>query len=86
MVACDEVAALAGAAGECHGCTVHVHFTVSDLVEPSPGEGCFAGWKSRGDSEIVCVWIDGIGVVSVVSGNVFHGATADDGVNDFECA
>jgi hypothetical protein len=44
--------ALLGAAGNSDGCTVHVHFTVTNSVEPGPGESVLASLDVRRHIEV----------------------------------
>jgi hypothetical protein len=64
-------------------CTVHVHLTVTDLVEPSPGDDCVSSWDIW-DWESVLGWGWGASVVTGVSCNSLNWATSLDGVDDLE--
>lgn len=62
---------------------VHVHLTVSDLVEPGPSEGCISSGEGGWDGVGIGVGVDLTRIIAVVSSDVFHGAATLDGMNDF---
>lgn len=66
--------------------TVHVHFAIPHLVEPSPCHNCGACGKRFRDLEGKLVGYDSSGIVAIVADNVFHGATALDGMDNFPTA
>ena len=76
-------AALAAAAGDDDRGAVHVHFAVTDFVEPSPCEGVFARCDALRHTIFKSGWIGGVGVAADVA-CAGSRATTFDGVNDLE--
>ena len=77
-----EEAGIALGAGNSEGSTVHVHLTVTDLVEPSPGKSVLAGGHILGDGELILVRNSGVGRVAEVTSGVLGGAAALNGLDD----
>ena len=77
----DEALAAAGAS-DSDGGAVHVHLTVADLVEPSPGKSVLAGSQVGGDLEVVGEGDGSLGVVTDVAGSVTGRAATLNGVDD----
>lgn len=62
---------------------VHVHLAVSDLIEPSPGQGVVTSCQLSRNSEIILVGVNGIGVLGHVSCLISSRATALDRLDHF---
>lgn len=69
-------------AGDRQGSTVHVHLTVANLVEPSPGKSVVTSRQLLGDGEVICVRVDGVSVVTHVAGLVLCRAATLDGLDN----
>lgn len=73
-----EVGLIAACASELKGAAVHVHFPVSDSVEPGPADDTFAGRNIGWDCVFVGSCAIAIGVLRKISCLSFGGATTFD--------
>ncbi len=78
------VTSLGRATGDGDGSTVHVHLTVANVIEPSPGKNSLAGREGCGNGEAVSVWIRSRSTVAQVAGSVSCRTSSFDGMDDLK--